>query len=82
MKKRFISTISNEYLVSEFQHNIETMRKDYESYIETIVAYCDENSLDVDEVIHLISVPLSQKIKDEYQTKSDDITLPFESYEL
>ena len=52
-----------------FAQEIETLVKDNENmnYIDAIIHFCDQNSIDVENVPTLISKPLKEKIKYEAQ---------------
>ncbi len=58
--------IKKNFLCSEkFAMEIEKLVKENESmnYIEAICHYCDENSIEIDNVNKLISKPLKEKLK-------------------
>ncbi len=63
--KTFLSNLTNEQQISDFHHKIEENRKYNDSYIQTIVEYCEENDLEIEEIIPLISSTLKQKISEE-----------------
>ena len=50
---------------AKFAQEIETLVKDNANmnYIEAIIHFCDQNSIDVESVPKLISKPLKEKIK-------------------
>ena len=53
---------------AKFSLEIETLvLKEKINYIEAIVLFCDENSIEVDSVTKLISKPLKEKLKRDAQ---------------
>ena len=62
MKEKFLCQ-------SKFAQEIENLVKDNENmnYIDAIIYFCDQNSIDVENVPKLISKPLKEKIKYEAQ---------------
>ena len=54
---------------ARFAQEIENLVKDNENmnYIDAIIYFCDQNSIDVENVPKLISKPLKEKIKYEAQ---------------
>jgi hypothetical protein len=57
------------YCPSRFTQEIESVVSNNSSmsYIDAIVYFCDENSIDIESVSKLISKPLKEKIKYEAQ---------------
>ena len=57
------------YCSSRFTQEIESvvLNNSSMSYIDAIVHFCDENSIDIESVSKLISKPLKEKIKYEAQ---------------
>ena len=64
--------VEDKFLTSaKFSETIENIVKDSNglvNYIEAMVTYCEENSIEVETVSKLISKPLKEKIK--YQAQS------------
>lgn len=55
---------------NEFSLHIETLKiQNQTSYMETIIDYCDENFIDVEDVVPLINKILKEKIADEVNLK-------------
>lgn len=65
-------TAQDKFLTSaKFSENIEKIVKESNgliNYIEAIVSYCEENSIEIETVSKLISKPLKEKIK--YQAQN------------
>ena len=65
MKEQVIKALDEKFLYSDkFAQKIETLVKDYKiSYIDAIVQFCDQNSVEVETIPKLISKPLKEKLK-------------------
>jgi len=57
--------LSNKFLCSQkFSQDIEKIVKESKiNYIDAIVIYCEENSIEIETVSKLISKPLKEKLK-------------------
>ena len=65
-KAEMRSVLKNKFLCQDkFSNDIENLVKDNSgmNYIEAICHYCDENSIEIDNVNKLISKPLKEKLK-------------------
>ena len=70
MENELEKALENKFFCpSRFAQEIETLVKDNENmnYIDAIIHFCDQNSIDVENVPKLISKPLKEKIKYEAQ---------------
>lgn len=56
---------SHEVRVSALHHILADRKADGVSWIETVSEYCEENSLDVVEIVKLLSPSILARIKDE-----------------
>ena len=48
-----------------FHQEIEELNKKHDSYIDSIVEFCDKSGIEAEDITPLISVPLMEKIKNE-----------------
>lgn len=56
--------ISDNIITSEsFSNYIEKHRKNFDSYIDTIINFCDKEKCDFDYIKELLSKPLLEKVK-------------------
>ena len=65
MKEQVIKALDEKFLCSDkFAQKIETLVKDHKiSYIDAIIQFCDDNSVEVETIPKLISKPLKEKLK-------------------
>ena len=66
LDKEFEKALEKKFFCSaKFAQEIETLVKDNANmnYIEAIIHFCDQNSIDLESVPKLISKPLKEKIK-------------------
>ena len=50
----------------KFAQDIESLVKECKmNYIDTIVAYCEQNSIEIDTISKLVSKPLKEKLKND-----------------
>ena len=82
-KKNLDFSFINENSMLEFQNTICELREQCDSYVEAIASYCEDHSLDVDEIVSLISDSLKKKMYEEgivtKRIKSDSPILPFQN---
>lgn len=83
MENELIKQLESKFLSqSKFSNDIEELvRESGLTYIESIVTYCDENTIDIETVSKLISKPLKERIRCEamqlnYLKKSSRAKLP------
>ena len=83
MENELIKELESKFLSqSKFSTDIEELVKESGlTYIESIVTYCDENTIDIETVSKLISKPLKERIRCEamqlnYLKKSSRAKLP------
>jgi len=83
MENELIKELESKFLSqSKFSTDIEELvRESGLTYIESIVTYCDENTIDIESVSKLISKPLKERIRCEamqlnYLKKSSRAKLP------
>ncbi len=83
MENELIKELESKFLSqSKFSNDIEELvRESGLTYIESIVTYCDENTIDIETVSKLISKPLKERIRCEamqlnYLKKSSRAKLP------
>ncbi|WJZ48278.1 late promoter transcription accessory protein [Synechococcus phage DSL-LC02] len=83
MENEIIKELESKFLSqSKFSNDIEELvRESGLTYIESIVTYCDENTIDIETVSKLISKPLKERIRCEamqlnYLKKSSRAKLP------
>jgi len=83
MENELIKELESKFLSqSKFSNDIEELvRTSGLTYIESIVTYCDENTIDIGTVSKLISKPLKERIRCEamqlnYLKKSSRAKLP------
>lgn len=51
---------------NDFSLNIEQLKvENGTSYMETIIDYCENNHIDVEDIVSLISKPLKEKLSEE-----------------
>ena len=66
LEKEFEKALEKKFFCpAKFAQEIETLVKDNHNmnYIEAIIHFCDQNSIDLESVPKLISKPLKEKIK-------------------
>jgi hypothetical protein len=65
MKDQVTKALEEKFLCSnKFAQKIETIVKDYNlSYIDAILQFCEENSVEVETIPKLLSKPLKEKLK-------------------
>lgn len=65
MKEQVIKALDEKFLCSDkFAQKIETLVKDFKiSYIDAIVQFCEDNSVEVETIPKIISKPLKEKLK-------------------
>jgi hypothetical protein len=65
MKDKITKALEEKFLCSDkFSQKIETIVRDNKvSYIDAIVQFCEENSVEVETIPKLISKPLKEKLK-------------------
>jgi len=83
MENELIKELESKFLSqSKFSNDIEELvRESGLTYIESIVTYCDENTIEIETVSKLISKPLKERIRCEamelnYLKKSSRAKLP------
>lgn len=65
-KSEVKSILKSKFLCQDkFSNDIERLVKENEdmNYIEAICVYCEENSIEIESIIKLISKPLKEKLK-------------------
>ena len=67
MNEKLNQEIENKFLCSQrFSSDIEQLVKTSKiNYIDAIVTYCEENSIEIESVTKLISKPLKEKLKND-----------------
>ena len=65
MENEFTAALSKKFMNSaKFAQEIEKLVKQEKiNYIDAIVLYCEENSIEIDSITKLISKPLKEKLK-------------------
>ena len=65
MENEFTAALSKKFMnASKFAQEIEKLVKQEKiNYIDAIVLYCEENSIEIDSITKLISKPLKEKLK-------------------
>ena len=64
-KKNLDFSFINENSMLEFQTELGRIHKECGSWVEAITSYCEDHSIDVDEIVHLLSDSVKTKIYDE-----------------
>ena len=81
MRKKKIDFFIDEAAMNIFNDNIEDIRKECDTYLESIAGYCEDNDVDIEDILPLISPGLKQKIYSEEIERntliSDDLELDF-----
>jgi len=81
LRKKLSKLFCHETNMTEFHMMIETRRQEFDSYLETISAWSEENDVEPADIIHLLSPSIVQHIKDEAISlrlvKDDTPCLPF-----
>lgn len=65
MRKKKIDFFIDEAAMNIFNNNIEDIRKECDTYLESIAGYCEDNDVDIEDILPLISPGLKQKIYSE-----------------
>lgn len=65
MRKKKIDFFIDEAAMNIFNDNIEDIRKECDTYLESIAGYCEDNDVDIEDILPLISPGLKQKIYSE-----------------
>ena len=65
MENEFTQAVAKKFMNStKFAQEIEKLVKQEKiNYIDAIVLYCEENSIEIDSITKLISKPLKEKLK-------------------
>ena len=65
MENEFTTVLSKKFMnAAKFAQDIEKLVKQERiNYIDAIVLYCEENSIEIDSITKLISKPLKEKLK-------------------
>ena len=65
MKDQIAQAFEEKFLCSDkFTQKVETLVKNYNlTYIDAIIQFCEENSLEIESVPKLITKPLKEKLK-------------------
>ena len=65
MENEFTSALNKKFMnPAKFAVEIENLvKKEKLNYIDAIVLYCEENSIEIDSITKLISKPLKEKLK-------------------
>tara|TARA_B100001094_G_scaffold307237_1_gene338768 strand:+ start:826 stop:1080 length:255 start_codon:yes stop_codon:yes gene_type:complete len=65
MENEFTTALNKKFMnAAKFAVEIEKLvKKEKLNYIDAIVLFCDENSIELDSITKLISKPLKEKIK-------------------
>tara|TARA_E500000331_G_scaffold329620_1_gene350399 strand:+ start:239 stop:493 length:255 start_codon:yes stop_codon:yes gene_type:complete len=65
MENEFTSTLNKKFMnPAKFAVEIEKLVKNEKlNYIDAIVLFCEENSIEIDSITKLISKPLKEKLK-------------------
>jgi|TARA_B100001250_G_scaffold173118_1_gene149025 hypothetical protein len=65
MENEFTTVLSKKFMnAAKFAQEIEKLVKQERiNYIDAIVLYCEENSIEIDSITKLISKPLKEKLK-------------------
>lgn len=81
MRKKKIDFFIDEAAMNIFNDNIEDIRKECDTYLESIAGYCEDNDVDIEDILPLISPGLKQKIYSEEVERNtlitDDLELDF-----
>lgn len=81
MRKKKIDFFIDEAAMNIFNDNIEDIRKECDTYLESIAGYCEDNDVDIEDILPLISPGLKQKIYSEEIERNtlitDDLELDF-----
>lgn len=81
MRKKLTKLFCHETNMTEFHMMIESRRPEFDSYIETLTAWAEEQDIDASDIVHLLSPSIIQHIRDEAITlrlvKDDSPCLPF-----
>lgn len=64
-KKNLDFSFINENSMLEFQTELVRIHKECDSWVEAITSYCEDHSIGVDEVVHLLSDSIKSKLYDE-----------------
>lgn len=62
MRKKKIDFFIDEAAMNIFNNNIEDIRKECDTYLESITSYCEDNDVDIEDILPLISPGMRQKI--------------------
>lgn len=79
MRKKKIDFFIDEAAMNIFNNNIEDIRKECDTYLESIAGYCEDNDVDIEDILPLISPGLKQKI---YSEEIERNTLIADNLEL
>lgn len=79
MRKKKIDFFIDEAAMNIFNDNIEDIRKECDTYLESIAGYCEDNDVDIEDILPLISPGLKQKI---YSEEIERNTLIVDNLEL
>lgn len=79
MRKKKIDFFIDEAAMNIFNDNIEDIRKECDTYLESIAGYCEDNDVDIEDILPLISPGLKQKI---YSEEIERNTLIIDNLEL
>lgn len=74
MRKKKIDFFIDEAAMNIFNNNIEDIRKECDTYLEAIAGYCEDNDVDIEDILPLISPGLKQKIYSEEVERNTLIT--------
>ena len=81
IRKKKIDFFIDEAAMNIFNDNIEDIRKECDTYLESIAGYCEDNDVDIEDILPLISPGLKQKIYSEEIERNtlidDDLELDF-----
>lgn len=79
MRKKKIDFFIDEAAMNIFNTNIKDIRKECDTYLESITSYCEDNDVDIEDILPLISPGMKQKI---YAEEIDRNTLIIDDLEL
>ena len=79
MRKKKIDFFIDEAAMNIFNNNIEDIHKECDTYLESIASYCEDNDVDIEDILPLISPGLKQKI---YSEEIERNTLIVDNLEL
>lgn len=64
-KKNLDFSVISENSMLEFQSEIIRIREECDTWAEAIASYCEDHSIDVEEILHLLSDAMKTKLYEE-----------------